>query len=256
MTQPHLLIEKLRVAVGGKEIVRGLDLLIKGGEIHAVMGPSGTGKSTLAQALMGHRRYEAEGKVLLDGQDLLAMRVDERARAGLFLAMQDPRKISGVSNANFLQLAVKARAADGKGVPVPAFHRQLRARMGELGLADSFADRSVNEGFSGSEKKRNEILQLAMLRPRIAILDEIDSDLDLDAMKGVAKTVLDLCGPELGVLIITRCRQLLTFIEPSHVHVMLGGRIVKSGGGELAAELERRGYDWLEPDAAEGGGGS
>ena len=249
MTQPHLQIRDLHVLVEETPIVQGFSLDIKGGEIHAIMGPNGTGKSTLAQALMGHPRYQVtQGSVMLDGQDLLAMAVDERARAGLFLAMQYPSEIAGVSNANFIRLALNARQPRSKELPVLQFHRQLQKKMKELGMDGSFAERYLNEGFSGGEKKRNEILQMAMLKPRIAILDEIDSGLDIDALKVVAKAVNDMRSPEMGVLIITHYQRLLEHLEPDHVHVLLGGRIVRSGGKELAAQLEQQGYDWLKSD--------
>ncbi|MGB8955952.1 MAG: Fe-S cluster assembly ATPase SufC [Tumebacillaceae bacterium] len=249
MTQPHLQIRDLHVQVNETPIVQGFSLDIKGGEIHAIMGPNGTGKSTLAQALMGHPRYQVtQGSVTLDGQDLLAMAVDERARAGLFLAMQYPSEVAGVSNANFIRLALNARQPGGKELPVLQFHRQLQKKMNDLGMDGSFAERYLNEGFSGGEKKRNEILQMAMLKPRIAILDEIDSGLDIDALKVVAKAVNDMRSPEMGVLIITHYQRLLEHIEPDHVHVLLGGRIVRSGGKELAAQLEHQGYDWLKGD--------
>ncbi|MBL0386748.1 Fe-S cluster assembly ATPase SufC [Tumebacillus sp. ITR2] len=249
MAQPLLQIEGLQVSVDGKPIVQGLNLEVKGGEVHAVMGPNGTGKSTFAQALMGHPRYEVTaGKAVLDGKDLLQMSVDERARAGLFLAMQYPAEIPGVSNANFMRLAVNARRGEGNGLPVLQFHRHLMAKMKELGIEPSFAERCLNEGFSGGEKKRNEILQMALLKPRIAILDEIDSGLDIDALKIVAKAVNEMRNPEMGVLVITHYQRLLNYIEPDHVHVLLDGQIVRSGGKELAAQLEEKGYDWVKEE--------
>jgi Fe-S cluster assembly ATP-binding protein len=245
---PIIRIAGLKVAVDGTEIVQGLDLAIRGGEVHAIMGPNGTGKSTLAMALAGHPRYEVTGgTALLDGKDLLEMSVDERARAGLFLAMQYPSEISGVSNANFMRLAVQAR--QGKEMPVLQFHRQLQAKMRELGVDPSFADRYLNEGFSGGEKKRNEILQMALLQPRLAILDEIDSGLDIDALKVVAKAVNDMRSPEIGILIITHYQRLLQYMEPDFVHVLKNGRIVRSGGRELAEQLESQGYDGLAEEA-------
>jgi Fe-S cluster assembly ATP-binding protein len=255
MTQPELNIENLHAAVGESAILHGLSLQIKGGEVHAIMGPNGTGKSTLSLALMGHPRYiVTEGSVTLDGQDLLGMSVDERARAGLFLAMQYPSEIAGVSNANFMRMAVHARQQEEKEVSVLQFRRQLEAKMKELGMDATLADRSLNEGFSGGEKKRNEMLQMTMLKPRIAILDEIDSGLDIDAVKVVAKAVNDLRTPEMGVLLITHYPRLLQYIEPDHVHVLINGRIVRTGGKELALELEQKGYDWLkEAPAGEGG---
>ncbi len=249
MARPELIIEGLRVGIEGREIVKGLDLTVRGGEVHAVMGPNGTGKSTMASALMGHPSYEVlGGKATLDGQDLLAMSVDERARAGLFLAMQYPAEISGVSNANFMRTALNARRAESDPVPVMQFHRELKAKMESLQIDQSFAERYVNEGFSGGEKKRNEILQMAVLRPRIAVLDEIDSGLDIDAVKLVAGGVSQMLSEDLGVLIITHYQRILNYINPTNVHVMMQGRIVRSGGPELAMELEARGYEWLRQE--------
>ncbi len=249
MASPHLKIDGLKVSIEDKEIVRGLDLEVKGGEIHAIMGPNGTGKSTLASALMGHPAYEVTGgTVTLDGQDLLDMSVDERARAGLFLAMQYPAEVPGVSNANFIRTALNARLGEGNEVPVIKFHRQLQEKMKSLNIDPVFAERYLNEGFSGGEKKRNEILQMSMLNPRIVILDEIDSGLDIDALKIVAKAVNDLRSPEVGFLIITHYQRLLEYIVPDYVHVMMQGRIVRSGGRELAEKLEAQGYDWLKQE--------
>lgn len=249
MSVPHLKIEDLHVSVEDKEIVKGLSLEIKGGEIHAIMGPNGTGKSTLSSALMGHPAYEVTGgTVTLDGENILDMAVDERARAGLFLAMQYPAEVSGVSNANFLRTALNARMGEGNEVPVIKFHRSLQAKMKELSIDPSFTDRYLNEGFSGGEKKRNEILQMAMLEPRITILDEIDSGLDIDALKIVSQAVNDLRRPETGFLIITHYQRLLQYIEPDFVHVMMQGRIVKSGDKKLAQYLEENGYDGLKQE--------
>ncbi|MBX6395388.1 MAG: Fe-S cluster assembly ATPase SufC [Alicyclobacillaceae bacterium] len=247
--QPYLKVENLHVSVEGTEILKGVDLEVRGGEVHAIMGPNGTGKSTLASALMGHPKYEVTaGKAWLDGEDLLAMKVDERARKGLFLAMQYPSEVPGVSNANFIRLALNARRGEGNEIPVLQFHRELQKQMKALEMDPSFAERYLNEGFSGGEKKRNEILQMRMLKPRIAILDEIDSGLDIDALKIVANGVNDLRGPEMGVLIITHYQRLLQYIVPDVVHVMMQGRIVRSGGRELAEELEAKGYDWLKKE--------
>ncbi|MBX6353789.1 MAG: Fe-S cluster assembly ATPase SufC [Thermoflavifilum sp.] len=249
MAAPHLVIEDLHVVVEGKEIVRGLNLEIRGGEIHAVMGPNGTGKSTLASALMGHPKYEVtQGRVTLDGQDVLAMSVDERARAGLFLAMQYPAEVPGVSNANFIRTALNSIRGEGNEIPVMKFHRMLQEKMRQLNMDPSFAERYLNEGFSGGEKKRNEILQMSMLEPRIAILDEIDSGLDIDALRIVADGVNSLRSPERGFLIITHYQRLLQYIVPDYVHVMMQGRIVKSGDKTLAEELEAKGYDWLKKE--------
>ncbi|MFC4618405.1 Fe-S cluster assembly ATPase SufC [Camelliibacillus cellulosilyticus] len=249
MSAPNLKIENLHVAIEGKEIVKGFNLEINGGEIHAVMGPNGTGKSTLASALMGHPKYEiTDGKVSLDGQDLLEMEVDERARAGLFLAMQYPSEISGVTNADFLRTAINTRRGEGNEIPLMKFIKKLDAKMATLDIDEEFAQRYLNEGFSGGEKKRNEILQLMMLEPRIAILDEIDSGLDIDALKVVAKGVNEMRSPEFGCLIITHYQRLLNYITPDKVHVMMQGRIVKSGGPELAERLEAEGYDGLRKE--------
>jgi len=249
MAAPVLTISDLHVSVEGKEIVKGLNLEIKGGEIHAIMGPNGTGKSTLASALMGHPKYEVTGgSVTLDGADVLEMPVDERARAGVFLAMQYPAEVSGVSNGNFIRTALNAKLGEGNEIPVLKFHRTLQKRMQELNIDAEFAERYLNEGFSGGEKKRNEILQMAMLQPRIAILDEIDSGLDIDALKIVADSVNLLKSPDIGFLIITHYQRLLEYVVPDYVHVMMQGRIVRSGGRELALQLESQGYDWLKQE--------
>ncbi len=249
MTSPKLTIENLRVSIEDKEILKGLSLEIKGGEIHAIMGPNGTGKSTLASALMGHPKYEVTGgSVSLDGEDVLEMEVDERARAGMFLAMQYPSEVSGVTNSDFMRSAINARREEGSEISLMKFIRQMDAKMKTLEMDESFAHRYLNEGFSGGEKKRNEILQLMMLEPRIAILDEIDSGLDIDALQVVAKGVNELKSPDLGVLIITHYQRLLNYINPDFVHVMMQGRIVKSGGPELAARLEAEGYDWIKKE--------
>ncbi len=249
MTAPHIKIENLHVSIEGKEIIKGLDLEINGGEIHAVMGPNGTGKSTLASALMGHPKYEiTEGKVTFDGEDLLEMEVDERAKAGLFLAMQYPSEISGVTNADFLRSSINARREEGKEISLMKFIRKMDSKMELLDMDESFSQRYLNEGFSGGEKKRNEILQLLMLEPKIAILDEIDSGLDIDALKVVSKGVNDMRSPDFGCLIITHYQRLLNYITPDKVHVMMQGRIVKSGGPELAQRLEEEGYDWIKDE--------
>jgi len=249
VSKPDFVIRNLHVQVEGKEILKGVDLHIRGGEIHAIMGPNGTGKSTLASAIMGHPHYEVtEGEILLDGQNVLEMSVDERARAGLFLAMQYPAEVPGVSNANFIRTALNARRGEGNEIPVLQFHRRLVQKMKELSIDPSFAERYLNEGFSGGEKKRNEILQMAMLEPRIAILDEIDSGLDIDALKIVANGVNQLRSDNIGFLIITHYQRLLNYIVPDVVHVMMQGRIVKSGDAKLAEELEAKGYDWLKQE--------
>ncbi|MDN4594707.1 Fe-S cluster assembly ATPase SufC [Polycladomyces subterraneus] len=246
---PKLKIENLRVNVEGKEILKGVNLEVNGGEVHAIMGPNGTGKSTLASALMGHPKYEVtSGSVTLDGEDVLEMEVDERARKGLFLAMQYPSEISGVTNSDFLRTAINAKRGEGNEISLMKFIRKMDEKMAMLNMDESFAHRYLNEGFSGGEKKRNEILQMMMLEPRIAILDEIDSGLDIDALKVVAKGVNSMLGPNLGVLIITHYQRLLNYIKPDFVHVFMQGRIVKSGGPELAERLEAEGYDWIKEE--------
>ncbi|MEV2910216.1 Fe-S cluster assembly ATPase SufC [Paenibacillus larvae] len=244
---PKLTIEGLKATIEGKEILKGLDLEVKGGEIHAIMGPNGTGKSTLASTLMGHPKYEVtEGSVTLDGEDVLDMAVDERARAGLFLAMQYPSEIAGVTNADFLRSAINVRRGEGNEISLIKFIRQLEAKMKDLEMNPEFAHRYLNEGFSGGEKKRNEILQMMMLEPRVVILDEIDSGLDIDALRIVAEGVNALRSEDRGFLIITHYQRLLNYVKPDFVHVMMQGRIVKSGGPELAERLENEGYDWVK----------
>lgn len=246
---PHLQINDLRVAIDDKQILKGLNLEIKGGEVHAIMGPNGTGKSTLASSIMGHPKYTITGgSVTLDGEDVLEMEVDERARKGLFLAMQYPSEISGVTNADFLRSAINARQDEGKEISLIKFIRQMDKQMEVLDMDSSFSQRYVNEGFSGGEKKRNEILQMMMLKPRIAVLDEIDSGLDIDALKVVARGVNEMRSPDLGVLMITHYQRLLNYIKPDFIHVMMQGRIVKSGGPELALKLEEHGYDWIKEE--------
>ncbi|WP_054951337.1 Fe-S cluster assembly ATPase SufC [Numidum massiliense] len=246
---PKLTVDDLHVSIEDKHILKGVNLEVKGGEIHAIMGPNGTGKSTLASALMGHPKYEVtQGAVTLDGEDVLDMEVDERARKGIFLAMQYPSEISGVTNADFLRSAVNAQRGEGNEVSIMKFIRQLDKKMEALDIDPVFAERYLNEGFSGGEKKRNEILQMMMLEPRISILDEIDSGLDIDALKVVAKGVNDMRSPNNGVLIITHYQRLLNYIKPDFVHVMMQGRIVKSGGPELAERLEAEGYEWVKEE--------
>ncbi len=250
-------IKDLHAGIDGKEILKGVYLTVRPGEIHALMGPNGTGKSTLANVLMGHPNYEViSGEAVFKGQNILDLRPDERARMGLFLAFQYPVSIPGVSVANFLRTAINAKrhAADpeDKGIPVPQFRKMLKEKMDLLKMPHEFAGRYLNDGFSGGEKKRAEILQLASLEPEIAILDETDSGLDIDALRIVASGVNALAGPDLGVLIITHYQRILNYIKPNFVHVMLDGRIVESGGAELAEHLEAKGYDWVrernEPD--------
>jgi Fe-S cluster assembly ATP-binding protein len=248
-SETKFVIQGLKASIEDKEILKGIDLEINGGEVHAIMGPNGTGKSTLASAIMGHPKYEVtEGKALLNGEDLLEMEVDERARAGLFLAMQYPSEIPGVTNADFLRSAINARRGEGNEVSLIKFIRQLEAKMKELEMNPEFAHRYLNEGFSGGEKKRNEILQMMMLEPKIVILDEIDSGLDIDALKIVAAGVNSMRSEDRGFLIITHYQRLLNYIKPDFVHVMMQGRIVKSGGPELAEKLEAEGYDWIKEE--------
>ncbi|MCE4050245.1 MULTISPECIES: Fe-S cluster assembly ATPase SufC [Bacillaceae] len=249
MGQSKLVINDLHVAIDEKEIIKGLNLEVKGGEIHAIMGPNGTGKSTLSSAIMGHPKYEVtSGSVQLDDEDVLEMEVDERARAGLFLAMQYPSEISGVTNADFLRSALNSRLGEGNEISLMKFIRKMDSNMEFLEMDQDMAQRYLNEGFSGGEKKRNEILQLMMLEPKIAILDEIDSGLDIDALKVVSKGINQMRGEDFGCLIITHYQRLLNYITPDFVHVMMQGRIVKSGGPELAARLEAEGYDWIKQE--------
>ncbi|MEN1985347.1 MULTISPECIES: Fe-S cluster assembly ATPase SufC [Paenibacillus] len=245
----NFVIEGLKAEIEGKEILKGINLQMKGGEIHAIMGPNGTGKSTLASALMGHPKYEVtDGTVTLDGEDLLEMEVDERARAGLFLAMQYPSEIAGVTNSDFLRSAINARRGEGNEISLIKFIRQMEGKMKDLDMNPEFAHRYLNEGFSGGEKKRNEILQMMLLDPKIVVLDEIDSGLDIDALKIVANGVNAMKSEDRGFLIITHYQRLLNYITPDYVHVMMQGRIVKSGGPELAERLEAEGYDWVKEE--------
>jgi Fe-S cluster assembly ATP-binding protein len=247
----QLEITNLYVSIEGKEILKGVNLVVKQGEVHAIMGPNGTGKSTLAYTLMGHPSYQVtEGTVMFQGKNILEMEADERARFGIFLAFQYPVAIPGVTVANFLRTALNARRReknhDDKGMPVPEFRKLLIEKMNLLKMDHAFAGRYLNEGFSGGEKKRAEILQLATLKPEIAILDETDSGLDIDALRVVADGVNALTGPDLGVLVITHYQRLLNYIKPHFVHVMIGGRLVESGGPDLALSLEEHGYDWIK----------
>ncbi|CAC97737.1 Fe-S cluster assembly ATPase SufC [Listeria innocua] len=244
-----LKIQDLHVEIEGKEILKGVNLEISTGEIHAIMGPNGTGKSTLSSAIMGHPKYEVtQGSITLDGEDVLEMEVDERARAGLFLAMQYPSEISGVTNAEFIRAAINSRREEGDEIPVMQFIRKLDAKMDILDMDEEMAERYLNEGFSGGEKKRNEILQLLMIEPKLAILDEIDSGLDIDALKVVSKGVNEMRGEGFGCLIITHYQRLLNYITPDFVHVMMQGKVVKEGGPELAKRLEAEGYDWIKQE--------
>ncbi|RDW18686.1 Fe-S cluster assembly ATPase SufC [Oceanobacillus arenosus] len=242
-------IKNLHVSIEDKEILKGVNLTIKGGEFHAVMGPNGTGKSTLASAIMGHPKYEVtEGSITLDGEDVLEMEVDERARAGLFLAMQYPSEISGVTTSDFLRSAINARREEGDGIPLMKFIKELDNDLDLLEIDQNMATRYLNEGFSGGEKKRNEILQLLQIKPNIAILDEIDSGLDIDALKIVSKGINKMRSESFGCLMITHYQRLLNYITPDYVHVMMQGRVVKSGGPELAKRLEDEGYEWIKAE--------
>jgi Fe-S cluster assembly ATP-binding protein len=244
-------INNLHVAIGEKEIVKGFTLTINSGEVHAVMGPNGTGKSTLSKAIAGHPDYRiTKGDVLIDGKSILELEADERARAGIFLAFQYPSEITGVSIANFLRAALQARLAEGEELDATGYYKKLYEKMDLLKIDRKFTSRAVNEGFSGGEKKRCEILQMAMLQPRFALMDETDSGLDIDALRIVAEGVETMRGPNLGVLLITHYQRLLDYIVPDHVHVMYDGRIVKSGDKSLAVELEAKGYDWVKKELA------
>jgi Fe-S cluster assembly ATP-binding protein len=235
----------------GTEILKGLTLEVPHGEVHAIMGPNGSGKSTLSKVIAGHEGYQVTaGTVTMDGADLLAMEIDARARAGLFLAFQYPAEVPGVSNANFLRAALQARLPEGEEIDAVAYYKRLYGKMDLLEIDRKFTARSVNEGFSGGEKKRNEILQLMMLEPTFAILDETDSGLDIDALKIVARGVNAMRSPQRGLLLITHYQRLLNYIQPDVVHVMADGRIVRSGGPELALELEELGYDLYKGEAA------
>lgn len=252
----QLEIKDLHVSIDGKEILKGVTLTVKQGEIHAIMGPNGTGKSTLAYTLMGHPSYlVTKGEVHFKGQNLLELEPDERSRLGIFLAFQYPISISGVTVANFLRTAINARRRavnkEDKGIPIPEFRKLLKERMEMLKMDQAFAGRYLNEGFSGGEKKRAEILQMATLKPEIAILDETDSGLDIDALRVVSEGVNTLTGPDLGVLVITHYQRLLNYIKPHYVHVMMGGRIVESGDADLALSLEEHGYDWIKEKSEE-----
>jgi len=246
----ELVIKNLHVGIEDTDILKGFNLTVRPGEIHAIMGPNGTGKSTLAYALMGHPNYEVtEGEVLFKSENILDLDPDERSHLGLFLAFQYPIAIPGVTVANFLRTAINARRKaidpEDKGMPIPEFRKILKERMDLLKMDHSFAARYLNDGFSGGEKKRAEILQMATLRPVIAILDETDSGLDIDALRIVSEGVNALRGPDFGAVIITHYQRILNYVQPDFVHIMLDGRIVESGGPELALQLEEQGYDWV-----------
>jgi Fe-S cluster assembly ATP-binding protein len=246
-----LKIEDLQVEIDGQQIVKGLDLEVSKGEIHAIMGPNGSGKSTLANVLMGHPRYDVTGgSITFQGEDVFELEPDERAKLGMFLAFQYPSEVPGVSVANFLRTAVNSvREEDLSPMEM---YRLIQEKMGIMQMDPKFAERYLNEGFSGGEKKRNEILQMLMLEPRLAIMDETDSGLDIDALQVVARGVNELRGPEFSAVIITHYQRILRYIEPDHVHVMLDGRLVTSGGKELAEELEEKGYDWVRQEFGAG----
>lgn len=242
-------IKDLHVSIEDKEILKGVNLTINTDEIHAIMGPNGTGKSTLSSAIMGHPSYEVtKGEVLLDGVNILELEVDERAKAGLFLAMQYPSEITGVTNADFMRSAINAKREEGQEINLMLFIKKLDKNMDFLDIDKDMAQRYLNEGFSGGEKKRNEILQLMMLEPKFAILDEIDSGLDIDALKVVSKGINQMRGENFGALMITHYQRLLNYITPDKVHVMYAGKVVKSGGPELAKRLEEEGYEWVKEE--------
>lgn len=245
-----LVIENLHANVEGTEILKGLSLTIPKGEVHAIMGPNGSGKSTLSKILAGHEDYEVTaGTATMDGADIFELSVDERSREGIFLAFQYPAEVPGVSNANFLRAALQARLPEGEEIDAVAFYHQMYEKMDTLEMDRKFTARAVNEGFSGGEKKRNEILQMMMLEPQYCLLDETDSGLDIDALKVVAKGVNAMRSPDRGFLVITHYQRLLAYIEPDHVHVMSDGQIVKSGDKSLALELEAAGYEFLKEGA-------
>jgi Fe-S cluster assembly ATP-binding protein len=259
-----LIIKNLHVDVEGQEILKGLNFEMNRGEIHAIMGPNGSGKSTLANTLMGHPAYQVtEGEIRFKGQNLVGMLPDRRSRLGLFLAFQYPSAIPGVSVANFLRTALNARrlpatdngngseGGESQSISMREFRRLLKDKMAMLQMDDSFARRYLNDGFSGGEKKRMEILQMAMLQPEIAILDETDSGLDIDALRIVSEGVNQLMNPKLGVLVITHYQRILNYVKPDRVHILVAGRIVLSGGPELALELEDRGYDWVKEETSQ-----
>jgi Fe-S cluster assembly ATP-binding protein len=257
---PDLIIRDLHVTVDRKPILKGIDLEVSKGEVHALMGPNGSGKSTLSLAIMGHPRYVVDrGEVIFKGQNLLKMTPDQRARAGVFLAFQYPQAIPGVSVANFLRTAINAKRREEMGgdekasqIPLPQFRNLVREKVKLLDIEETFIARHVNDGFSGGEKKRLEMLQLHVLRPELAILDETDSGLDIDALKTVAQSIESLRGPELAILLITHYERILRFVMPDRIHVLLDGRIVRTGAKELAGELEEKGYDWVREELYEG----
>ena len=244
-----LVITNLQAAIDGNDILKGLSLEVPPGEVHALMGPNGSGKSTLAKVIAGHEDYEVTGgAVTMDGEDLLDLGIDERSRAGLFLAFQYPAEVPGVTMANFIRAARQARLPEGEEIDAVAYYKELYEKMDQLGIDRRFTSRSVNEGFSGGEKKRNEVLQMMMLEPGYCVMDETDSGLDIDALKVVASGVNSMRSPGRGFLVITHYQRLLDYIEPDYVHVLADGRIVRSGSKELALELEQKGYDFLKEE--------
>ena len=246
-----LKIENLSASIEDKEILRNLSLTIPKGEVHAIMGPNGSGKSTLAKVLSGHPDYEVTGgSVSLDDEEILGLEPDEISRLGLFLAFQYPMEVPGVSIANFIRAARNARLADGEKVKAVDFYKELYQKMDDLGMDRKFTSRSLNDGFSGGEKKRCEILQMSMLDPKYCILDETDSGLDIDALRVVSEGVNRMRNPDRGILVITHYQRLLEYIVPDYVHVMSEGKIIRTAGKELAIELEERGYDWIKQEAA------
>ena len=253
-----LSIRGLKARIGANEVLRGIDLEVNAGEVHAIMGPNGSGKSTLGKVLAGHPSYEVtEGEVLFDGKNLFELEADERARAGLFLGFQHPIEVPGVSNAQFLRLAYNKKAeADGRDELDPLeFDDFVRVKVADVKMDPAFLDRSLNEGFSGGEKKRNEILQMAVLEPKLAVLDETDSGLDIDALKVVAGGIQSMRNPQRAIVLVTHYQRLLDYVVPDRVHVLAHGRIVRSGGPELARELERQGYAWLDAVGQQAGAG-
>ena len=250
MSKPVLKITNLAAEIEEKQILKGVNLEIKGGEIHAIMGPNGTGKSTLSQVIMGHPKYEVTGgEISMNGEDVLEMEVDERAKAGLFLAMQYPSEIPGVTNSDFLRMAKREKLKEqGSRLRLMEFQKDLTDAIKELKMPEEMAERYLNEGFSGGEKKRNEILQMLLLKPEIAILDEVDSGLDVDALKIVGDAVNSMRSEEFGCLIITHYQRILDYIKPDFVHIMMQGRIVKSGDISLMQKVDSEGYDWIKEE--------
>lgn len=245
----ELVIKNLHAKVEDKEILKGVNLTIKAGEIHAIMGPNGTGKSTLSAVIMGHPKYVVtEGSIELNGENILKMSVDERSRKGIFLAMQYPNEIPGITNSDFIKSAMQARLEEGKHISLFKFIKEMDTAVKDLKMNPDLPHRYINEGFSGGEKKRNEILQMKMLKPNFAILDEIDSGLDVDALRIVGENVNNMKSDTFGALVITHYQRLLDYIETTHVHIMINGKIVRSGGKELITKVDNEGYDWIKAE--------